>query len=236
MSIKEKIIRIIEVVSDDQQILLDNLTEKERSETGSVKRWTFKDVIVHSTFWWNVFLDRLQAAAQDKQAKEMPEDINPINDAVLEEHKHDSWEVVLKENTRVRQEVLKWLEKLSEEDLTDTGKYEWMRGRALYHQFLGDCWHDEWHFARYLAEHDRLDEGVAIQENFVAQLKILPEWEYVAIYNLACFYSVSGMKDKAIATLKKALKMNPEMKKWSKEDPDFENIRNDPEYQKIYEE
>lgn len=236
MSIKEKIKKIVAVVSEDQQILLDNLSEKERNEVGSIKRWGFKDVLVHSTFWWNVFLDRLQAASQGKEVKKMPEDINTVNDGVLEEHKNDSWDKVLKENKQVKQEVLKWLDKLSEEDLTDTEKYEWMRGRALYHQFLGDCWHDEWHYARYLAEHGRLDEGVALQENLVAQLKILPDWEYIAIYNLACFYSVSGMKEKAIATLKKALKMNPEMKEWSKEDPDFENIRKDPEYKKIYEE
>lgn len=236
MSIKEKINKIIEVVAADQQTLLDSLSEKEKKEVGSVKRWTFKDVLVHSAFWWNVFLERLQAASQGKEVKKMSEDTNSINDGLLEEHKNDSWDIVLKENKRVRQEVLKWLDKLSEEDLTDTEKYEWMRGRALYHQFLGDCWHDEWHYTRYLAEHNRLDEGVAMQENLVAQLKILPEWEYIAIYNLACFYSVSGMREKAISTLKKALKMNPEMKEWSKEDPDFENIRKDPEYLKIYEE
>ncbi|MGV8026090.1 MAG: ClbS/DfsB family four-helix bundle protein [Anaerolineaceae bacterium] len=236
MSIKEKINKIIEVVSADQQTLLDSLSEKEKKEVGSIKRWAFKDVLVHSAFWWNVFLERLQAASQGKEVKKMSEDTNSINDGLLEEHKNDSWDVVLNENKRVKQEVLKWLDKLSEEDLTDTEKYEWTRGRALYHQFLGDCWHDEWHYTRYLAEHNRLDEGVAMQENLVAQLKILPEWEYIAIYNLACFYSVSDMKEKAISTLKKALKMNSEMKEWSKEDPDFENIRKDPEYQKIYEE
>ncbi len=80
-----------------------------------------------------------------------------------------------------------------------------------------------------------MEKGVALQENLVSQLKILPEWEYIAVYNLACFYSVSGMKEQAITTLKKALKLRPDMKEWSKEDPDFENIRQEAEYQKIYE-
>ncbi|KUK46828.1 MAG: Rhodanese domain protein [Anaerolinea thermophila] len=235
MTIKDKIKKIIEVVSADQQKLLDNLTEQEKEEIGSVKRWSFKNVLIHSTFWWNIFLENLQDSADGKEIKKTPEDINQINDQLLEKHCHDSWESVLKENTQVRENILKWLESFSEDELMDTELYEWTHGRALYHQFLGDCWHDEWHFSRYLAEHDRLDEGVALQENLVAQLKILPEWEYIAVYNLACFYSVSGMKPEAITTLKKALKMRPDMKEWSKEDPDFENIRNEPEYKKIYE-
>jgi len=235
MTMKEKIRKIIDVVSVDQRRLLNALSEKEKKEIGSTQRWSFKDVLVHSNFWWNVFLERLQAAADGKEVKVMPDDVNAINDGVLEEHKHDSWDTVLAENARVRQAVLDWLDKLNEKDLTDTELYEWTRGRALYHQFLGDCWHDEWHFARFLAEHGKLKEGVALQENLVAQLKILPEWESIAVYNLACFYSVSGMKEQAISTLKKALKLQPDMKDWSKEDPDFANIRQEPAYQKIYE-
>lgn len=235
MSIKEKIRKIIDLVSTDQRKLLDSLSEEERREIGSIQRWSFKDVLVHSSFWWNTFLERLQAAADGKEVKVMPDDINEINDGVLEEHKYDSWDEVLDENARVRRAVLTWLDRLTEKELSDTELYEWTRGRVLYNQFLGDCWHDEWHYARYLAEHGKLEEGVALQENLVSQLKILPEWEYIAIYNLACFYSVSDMKEKAIVTLKKALKMNPEMKEWSKEDPDFENIRQEAEYQTIYE-
>jgi hypothetical protein len=43
------------------------------------------------------------------------------------------------------------------------------------------------------------------------------------------------MKKEAVSTLKKALKLRPDMKDWSKEDPDLENIRKEKEYLKIYE-
>ena len=236
MTIKEKIKKIMGVVANDQQTLLDSLTPQEKEEIGSVERWSFKDVIIHTTYWWNTFLGRLQDSADGKEVKKEPEDINQINVQILEEHCRDSWESVLEENAAARENALRWLDSFSEKELTDSELYEWTHGRALYNQFLGDCWHDEWHFSRYLAEHGKLEEGVALQENLVAQLKILPEWEYIAVYNLACFYSVSGMKAEAITTLKKALKMRPDMKEWSKEDPDFENIRGEAEYKKIYEE
>jgi hypothetical protein len=236
MTLKEKVKKIMDLVAADQQQLLDSLTQEEKDEIGSVEGWGFKDVIVHSTYWWNVFVERLQDSAEGKEVKKSEEDIDHVNDAVLEAHKQDTWEEVLSENESTRTKALDWLDKLSESDLSDNEKYEWMHGRALYSQFLGDCWHDEWHFARYLAEHGKLEQGTALQENFVTQLRILPEWEYIATYNLACYYSVSGMKQEAIATLKKALKMRPDMKEWSKEDPDLDNIREEPEYLKIYEE
>lgn len=233
---KEKIKNILEVISFDQQKILDNLSPDERSAVGSLEHWTFKDVIVHSTYWWEFFINRLQASADGKEVAPTPDDINPINDRVLQEHKHDSWETVLQKNKHVRESAFVWLDKLSEEDLNNANLYDWMRGRSLSFQFLGNCWHDEWHFACYLMENGKRQEGIAMQENFAAKLQEVQEWEATAIYNLACFYSVSGLKQKAITALKKALRMRPELKEWAKQDPDLENIRHETEYQKIYEE
>jgi len=61
-----------------------------------------------------------------------------------------------------------------------------------------------------------------------------PEWRSIAIYNLACYYAIAGQKEKAVERLRQALELNPGLTEWSKEDPDFASIRQEPDYQAIY--
>jgi hypothetical protein len=61
-----------------------------------------------------------------------------------------------------------------------------------------------------------------------------PSWQGVAVYNLACFYALAGEKEQSISNLKEALRLNPALTDWSKQDPDFDSIREDSEYSAIY--
>ena len=84
-----------------------------------------------------------------------------------------------------------------------------------------------------------METGLEIQEEMATALSELddsPSWLGVNKYNLACFYSLSGQKDKAIQGLKDALHLNSELTDWSKQDPDFDPIRNEPEYLALYNE
>jgi uncharacterized Ntn-hydrolase superfamily protein len=59
----------------------------------------------------------------------------------------------------------------------------------------------------------------------------LPE----ALYDLACYYSLSGETEKAIETLARALKLEPGFKDMAKGDPDFEAIRGDERFKAMLE-
>lgn len=52
----------------------------------------------------------------------------------------------------------------------------------------------------------------------------------VMFYNAACFYAMLGEKKLAIETLKNAITSGWQDYGWIKRDPDFESIRNEPEY------
>ena len=69
----------------------------------------------------------------------------------------------------------------------------------------------------------------------LAGLSDSPQWKGVLTYNLACQYSLSGEKDRAVALLREGLALDPSLTEWSKQDPDFDPIRADPDYQAIYE-
>ena len=61
-----------------------------------------------------------------------------------------------------------------------------------------------------------------------------PQWRGTAIYNLACFLALGGIKETAIAKLGEALRLNPDLTEWSKEDADFASIREEPGYKALY--
>ena len=233
-TLKSKIRAVLDYVRVDQQTLLDSLSDEARAEVGTIAQWSFKDVIVHSTFWWGNFQERLDASHSGTEIPKSIENYDEVNDALQEQHKHDNWERVLAEDARVMQAIYAWLEKLDDQTLKDKEKYPWMHGRPVFNQFLGNCWHDEWHFARYLVVNGRLPEAAAMHEAFVEQIKPIEDWHGVAVYNLACFYAVSGMKTEAIKTLRKALKLRPDLKVCANEDPDFESLHKEPEYQALY--
>jgi hypothetical protein len=95
------------------------------------------------------------------------------------------------------------------------------------------------HFSQAYIEKDSMGLALEIQEEMAEALSGLddsPSWMGVIRYNLACSYSLSGQKEKAIHGLKEALLLNSELTDWSKQDPDFDPIRKEPEYLAIYDE
>ncbi len=57
----------------------------------------------------------------------------------------------------------------------------------------------------------------------------LPE----ALYDLACYYSLSGQKQEALRALKRAIELAPRFKQMAKEDPDLEPLKENVEFKGI---
>ena len=72
-------------------------------------------------------------------------------------------------------------------------------------------------------------EGLKIDEHLV---KLKPH-DPMAHYNLACSYSLTNRIDLAALALEKAFRLGYRDFKWLAEDPDLENLRQDPLYRKI---
>ena len=53
----------------------------------------------------------------------------------------------------------------------------------------------------------------------------------IVIYNLACYFSLLGDKPKAIECLGRSLRMEPELKELIPNEPDFNDLRQDPHFQ-----
>lgn len=75
----------------------------------------------------------------------------------------------------------------------------------------------------------RLPEAIAALETAE---KIAPE-EALIHYNLACYQSLSGRKDAALASLSQALRLNANLRDNIEDETDFDPIRNDPDFRAL---
>jgi hypothetical protein len=75
---------------------------------------------------------------------------------------------------------------------------------------------------------DAGDPGAAADQ----MATVLPEYpgNPHMLYNTACFEALAGRRDDAIAHLREAVEINPEMREWAAKDEDFDAIRDDAEF------
>ena len=50
------------------------------------------------------------------------------------------------------------------------------------------------------------------------------------IYNLACYYTLSGDQDSSLENLEQAFSLNSDIIEWSKKDTDLDSLWDDPRY------
>jgi tetratricopeptide (TPR) repeat protein len=63
-------------------------------------------------------------------------------------------------------------------------------------------------------------------------LEINPDNEY-AYYNRGCYYSLLNKSKEALADLKMAINLDPQLKELAKQEKDYDNIRNLSEFKQI---
>jgi tetratricopeptide (TPR) repeat protein len=85
---------------------------------------------------------------------------------------------------------------------------------------------EAWLAAKPLLDAGRPDRGAAV---FLQALERHPGNPNV-LYNLACFESLAGRPDDALAHLAEAIELDPRVREWAQTDEDFEAIREDPRF------
>jgi tetratricopeptide (TPR) repeat protein len=134
--------------------------------------------------------------------------------------------------------MLDCVQGLSEEDLTSTEIMPRQDGRPLWRQVVGNSFiHAIIHLAQIYNGRGDSQAALDIQTeatDLLVDLDDSPEWKGLLTYNLACAYSLSNKKERAVALLREGLAMNPGLTDYSKQDPDFDPIRETPEYLALY--
>jgi hypothetical protein len=128
---------------------------------------------------------------------------------------------------------------MEEAQLLETNILPNQNDRPLWSVIAGNIYmHPLAHFSDIYIKRGDHSKANKLQEQSFQLLSDLDDsdyWQGLLIYNQACIHALGGLKEIAIDGLKRALELRPDLTDWSKEDPDFESIREEPKYKNIYE-
>jgi tetratricopeptide (TPR) repeat protein len=85
---------------------------------------------------------------------------------------------------------------------------------------------ENWFVAKALADGGDPNAAADLMDEAIAEHPDNP----AVLYNAACFESLAGRREAAIAHLTAALERDPKMRAWAAEDVDFDPIRDDPAF------
>jgi len=237
METKAKLVDLLQRAHEEERTFFASLSDDERSATGTPEHWSVKDVAAHLAEWKARMGQRL-AAARRNETPPKYDDIDEANAEIFEQYRDQSWADVLKALECAHGELVEQTRAMPEGDLVDAERFPWQDGRPLWRSIVGSGYsHPVQHLAQLYLERGERDYATQIQETaaeLLASLDDSPGWRGVTIYNLACHYALSGEREKAGAKLGEALRLNPDLIEWSKQDPDFASIREEPAYRSLY--
>ncbi len=237
--IHARLISLLQEMYDAQQAIVLTLSEAERQAKGSFDNWSFKDTLAHIVAWTDVMNMRLDLLARG----EMPvdyEDTDQVNAEFYQARRKLSWSAVLESSRKSFSGLIERLHSFTEAQLLEPDQYAWLKGRPLWQRVLNAAYvHPQIHLALYHQQHGRSELGLQMQLEAAERLLAFdpdPVWHSQVHYNLACQYALSGDAPTAIDRLRLALQLDSGLLDWSRQDPDFNAIRDVPAFQAIYSE
>ena len=133
--VKNKILENNQLYFDEIQYLLGEMGEEQITKPGTAGEWSLREVLVHLIFWQEKLMEWLDAEDPEVPAPGMtwktPNVFDILNAQAVEASKDLPLADVLKnfEDTHTRMKAR--IEALSEEDLTETGRFAWLFDHAL---------------------------------------------------------------------------------------------------------
>lgn len=233
----ERLVGLLHESFDRQQAIVLTLTEAEKLASGTMEIWSMKDTLAHIVAWSDVLNIRLEMLARGETPQEY-EDDDKINAEFYQARRNLSWSAIMETSRKAYTRLVERIQTFTETDLTDPGRYAWMKGVPLWRRILGTAYvHPLTHLAFYYNQRGQPALGLKMQVDAARKLLAFdpdPAWQSQVVYNLACQYALSGDRKTAVAKLRQALIIDTGLLEWSQQDPDFNAFRDNPEFQAIY--
>lgn len=225
VELKTKMLDLFRTVRVELDRLIEGLTSEEKNARGSMAQWSVKDMLAHLAFWGSHFNEQITKAQAGKAVPMAGDYYEILNDGVLLRNLDTPFESARAEEKAAYEETMRILEGIDADDLNDPKYLEFLNNRPLVDRALGtECWHVLSHISDYYVKKGDLRKAEELQVSYTEKLQAFPGWKANATYNLACFYSLNGMKEKAYNNLEIAFRERPELKEWAQKDPDMKPI------------
>lgn len=228
---KKRFFDFLEVVNKEIASFTNELSDSQKAQKGSLRKWSAKDVFSHLVFWGNHFNSCLNNSRNGEKIPQAGDYEDQVNDGVLFEHMDQPFSKAQEEFNQSFRKSVELLTAFSADELNDKDIYPYLNGRTIINQAIGTFgWHIMYHISDFYLKEGQMDKAIDIQEKYTEQLRAFPDWEGNATYNLACFYSQIGEKMKALSNLKNAFTNNPDLIEWAKKDTDLDSLRGEEEF------
>ena len=233
---RKELIDLLQLGYQAEKEFMATLSDEERIADGTFEDWTAKDNVAHNSYWRKRHADDVLDVLSGKSPIQVDDD--EINEGVYAEYKDQSWaeiETLLETSLKRMEEALS---ALGEDDLKSDKFYPWDQGRPLWRELVVNIYtHIIIHLSEWHIKKGNSSSAAEMYREMTGQLATLddsPDWQGTIRYNNACSFSLLGDKETAISELREALKLNPGLKEWSQQDPDFESIRGEAGYKALY--
>jgi len=234
---KERLLDVLRFAHQQEMAFIDRLTPEQRTAPGQADDWSAKDIIAHLSTWKMRMLDRLQAAVRDARLPADERSDDAINAEIYEMHHDKSWDEIRQMAEDAYRRVAEYVEAAPEHHLTDPALSVHRDGRAPWQALVSEyVSHAMIHLWDYHLRQGEPERAITLQEATTAQAREFdnPAVVGIAVYNLACVYARAGRSQDAIRALGESLRLQPQLRGWSKEDPDLASLHEEPSYQALY--
>ena len=233
MSRKTALLDAIRYIANLEQIFISGTSEIERQAKGTLERWSPKDLIAHNAAWKGDMFRRLAG-------EELPtvEDFDDVNAEIFASFQDKSWGEITMYALVVQNNLETAVERLDEGELEGFKFLGWSEDTPVWRSIADTtCIHPLVHLGENAVAQG--DAGHAVQLHLDALPVLLAiddsaQWQSNLVYNLACPYALAGDSQNAIIQLGEALRLNPDLVEWSRQDSDLASLRDHPAYQDLY--
>jgi hypothetical protein len=128
---------IIHKLRNERENLLetiDGIPEQEMHTPGVIGDWSIKDILHHLNHWEAELVKQLWQAQQGQKpdiAYFSDQKIEQLNQKWYREGQDRPLEIVIADFHAVRKQTIRRIEVFAEKDLTQTGRFPWLRGLSL---------------------------------------------------------------------------------------------------------
>ncbi|MBN2258615.1 MAG: DinB family protein [Anaerolineaceae bacterium] len=203
---------------------------------GSLTHWAVRDDVIHCAYYIQQFADRMTWPRD--HARMDDNDYLKVNDEVWTAHQTENWMASLDMLEKACGDMITRLQPLSEAELNDVKAFTWMGGQSVADYVTGLVYvHGMMHIQYAFIREGMVDAAIASADKVYQMVEALVSSEAGRgrnLYNKACSYALAGRKADAIKMVMNAVKIAPNLLEWSRKDSDLDCLRDDPEFQAIY--
>jgi len=216
---------LIGLAATEEEMLLAGVTDV---ETGSPDCWTAPPVVAHNAEFRQQQVIRLQAVDHGQTPPEFAE-IDHRSPQTYQRYRAVTAPEALMAARQSVTGLIDGLRAVSDEDLSDSSRHAWLRGRQLWLQVVvRGFWHPTGHVGDYYLAHGQPARCLALHQNALATARYLrapgPALG-MAAYSLACAQAQVGAAEDAVQMLKEALALNLDLRANARRDPDLAGLR-----------